>query len=215
MQLSDQLYAFPWQLLDVNNCNSYLIDGPFRILIDPGHQHLYTELENSLASINIRREDINLIIATHIHPDHIEAVQSFSSLSTMVTIHEIEYNYFQENDHRHDGFSIEPDFLLTEGTLRAGNIELEVIHTPGHSPGSICLYWPSHKALFAGDVVFEQGVGRTDLPGGNGDQLKKSIGRLSSLNIELLLPGHGNIIRGQEEVARNFSLIENTYFGIL
>ena len=215
MQLSDQLYAFPWQLLDVNNCNSYLIDGPFRILIDPGHQHLFTELGNSLASINIRREDINLIIATHIHPDHIEAVQSFSSLSTMVTIHEIEYNYFQENTQRHDGFSIEPDFLLTEGTLRAGNIELEVIHTPGHSPGSICLYWPSHKALFAGDVVFEQGVGRTDLPGGNGDQLKKSIGRLSSLNIELLLPGHGNIIRGQEEVARNFSLIENTYFGIL
>jgi len=215
MRLSDELYAFPWRVLTENNCNSYLIDGPFKILIDPGHQHLFTELGNSLGSINIRPEDIDLIIGTHIHPDHIEAVQSFSTLSTMISIHEMEYHYFQENAAYYHDFNIEPDFLLTEGALRAGNIELEVIHTPGHSPGSICLYWPSHKALFAGDVIFEQGVGRTDLPGGNGDQLKKSIGRLSSLNIELLLPGHGNIIRGQEEIVRNFALIENSYFGIL
>jgi len=215
MRLSDELYAFPWRLPNVNNCNSYLIDGPFKILIDPGHQHLFTELGNSLGSINISPKDIDLIIATHIHPDHIEAVQSFSTLSTMISIHEMEYHYFQENAAYYHGFNIEPDFLLTEGALRAGNIELKVIHTPGHSPGSICLYWPSHKALFAGDVIFEQGVGRTDLPGGNGDQLKKSIGRLSSLNIELLLPGHGNIIRGQEEIGRNFALIEDIYFGIL
>jgi len=215
MRLSDELYAFPWRALNVNNCNSYLIDGPFKILIDPGHQHLFTELGNSLHSINIRPEDINLIIATHIHPDHIEAVQTFSSLSTMVTIHETEYRYFQEKAAYYHGFNIEPDFLLTEGTLRAGEVEVEVIHTPGHSPGSICLYWPSHKALFAGDVIFEQGVGRTDLPGGSGDQLKKSIKRLSSLNIELLLSGHGNIMRGQKEIARNFSLIEDIYFSIL
>jgi len=215
MQLSDELHAFPWRALNVNNCNSYLIDGPFKILIDPGHQHLFTELRDSLDSISIRPEDIDLIVATHIHPDHIEAVQSFSSSSTMVTIHEMEYHYFQENAAHYQGFSIEPDFLLTEGGMRAGNIELEVIHTPGHSPGSVCLYWPSHKALFAGDVVFEQGVGRTDLPGGNGDQLKKSIMRLSSLEIELLLSGHGNIIRGQEKIVSNFSLIESTYFGLL
>lgn len=215
MRLSDELYAFPWRSLTENNCNSYLIDGPFKILIDPGHQHLFTELRNSLESINIRLEDINLIIATHMHPDHIEAVQCFSSSSTMVTIHKIEYLYFQENVAHYYGLKLVPDFLLTEGILKAGKLEFEVIHTPGHSPGSICLYWPSQKALFAGDVVFEQGVGRTDLPGGNGDQLKKSIERLSSLNIELLLPGHGNIIRGQEEIMKNFSLIENIYFSML
>ncbi len=215
MRLSDELYAFPWQSLTENNCNSYLIDGPFKILIDPGHQHLFTELQHSLEAIDIKLEDIDLIIGTHIHPDHIEAVQSFSSLSTMVTIHEIEYNYFQKYiSYSHD-FNLEPDFLLIEGTLKAGDIELEVIHTPGHSPGSICLYWPSHKALFAGDVIFEQGVGRTDLPGGNGDQLKNSIGRLSSLNIELLLPGHGSLIRGQEEIVKNFSLVEEIYFDML
>jgi len=215
MRLGDELYGFPWQSLTENNCNSYLIDGPFKILIDPGHQHLFTELQNSLEAINIKLEDIDLIIGTHIHPDHIEAVQSFSSLSTMVTVHEIEYQYFQKYISCSHDFNLEPDFFLIEGTLKAGDIELQVIHTPGHSPGSICLYWPSHKALFAGDVIFEQGVGRTDLPGGNGDQLKKSIGRLSTLNIELLLPGHGSLIRGQKEIVRNFSLVEEIYFAML
>ena len=215
MQLNDELYAFPWKSLTENNCNSFLIDGPYKILIDPGHQHLFAELRDSLNAINVRIEDIDLIIATHMHPDHIEAAQSFSSLSTMVTIHETEYLYFRERAASFHDFTIEPDFFLTEGILKAGAVELEVIHSPGHSPGSICLYWPSHKALFAGDVIFEQGVGRTDLPGGNGEQLKKSIGRLSSLDLELLLPGHGDIIRGRENIDRNFSLVENIYFGML
>ena len=210
MRLSDDLYAFPWQSLASNNCNSYLINGPFKILIDPGHQHLFTQLQDSLESMDIQLRDIDLIIATHIHPDHVEAVQSFSSLSTMVTMHEIEYSYFKETLSR--TYDFQPDFLLREGLLKAGDAELEVIHAPGHSPGSICVYWPFHKALFAGDVIFEQGVGRTDLPGGSGDQLKNSIKRLSALNIELLLPGHGNIIKGKKEVARNFSLIEKVYF---
>jgi len=215
MQLNDELYAFPWRSLTENNCNSFLIDGPFKILIDPGHQHLFAGLRNSLDSIDISIEDIDLIIATHMHPDHIEAAQSFSSLSTMVAIHETEYRYFRERAVSFHDFTIEPDFFLKEGILKAGGVELEVIHSPGHSPGSICLYWPSHKALFAGDVIFEQGVGRTDLPGGNGEQLKKSIGRLSSLDLELLLPGHGDIIRGRENIERNFSLVENIYFGML
>jgi hydroxyacylglutathione hydrolase len=215
MQLNDDLYAFPWPLLNINNCNSYLIDGPFKILIDPGHQHLFAELRNSLGSMDIRPEDIDLIIGTHIHPDHIEAAQSFSDLSTMVTMHETEHHYFREDAAYYYGFDLGVDFLLTEGTLRAASIELEVIYTPGHSPGSMCLYWPYRKALFAGDVIFEGGVGRTDLPGGNGEQLKKSIGRLSSLDVELLLPGHGNIITGRDAVARNFSLIEEIYFGMI
>jgi hydroxyacylglutathione hydrolase len=213
MRLSDDLYAFPWQSFTTNNCNSYLIEGAYRVLIDPGHQHLFSGLQNSLNSMGVVLEDIHLIIATHIHPDHIEAAQTFSSLPTMVTIHEEEYRYFKEPISRYPQFEF--DFLLTEGLLKAGGIELEVIHTPGHSPGSICIYWPSRKALFAGDVIFEQGVGRTDLPGGSGEQLKNSIKRLSSLDVELLLPGHGNIIRGKKEVARNFSLVEQVYFGLL
>lgn len=215
MRLSDNLYAFPWQVLTENNCNSYLIDGPFKILIDPGHQHLLSELLNSLDSMSIRPEDIDLVVGTHGHPDHIEALQSFSSSPTMLTMGEMEYRHFQEKAAHLFGFGLEPDFLLTEGTLRAGTTELQILITPGHSPGSICLYWPFQKALFAGDVVFEQGVGRTDLPGGSGTQLKESIKRLCSLDIDLLLPGHGDIIKGKDEVMRNFSLVEEMYFGLL
>lgn len=201
-------------MLAENNCNSYLIDGPFRILVDPGHLHLLGELVGSLGSLTIRPDDIDLLIGTHAHPDHIEALQSFASSSSMITMGQMEYRYFQKAAQLF-GFRLEPDFLLTEGTLKVGATLLEVILTPGHSPGSICVYWPARKALFAGDVIFEQGVGRTDLPGGSGNQLKESIKRLSSLDIELLLPGHGNIITGKEEIRRNFSLVEEMYFGYL
>lgn len=213
MRLHDDLYAFPWQSFTENNCNSYLIEGPFRILIDPGHQHLFQGLRDSLESMNMGLQDIGLVIGTHMHPDHIEAVQSFSSLPTMAAIGEEEYRYFKENLSRPP--RVRFDFFLTEGSLKAGGVELEIIPTPGHSPGSICIYWPYRKALFAGDVIFEQGVGRTDLPGGSGSQLKESIKRLSSLDIEFLLPGHGNIIKGKDEVARNFSLVQQVYFGLL
>jgi hydroxyacylglutathione hydrolase len=214
MRLADDLYAFPWRMLAENNCNSYLINATVRVLIDPGHQHLIGELLGSLGSLNIRPDDIDLVIGTHAHPDHIEALQSFSSSSNMITMGELEYRSFQKAAQLF-GFRLEPDFLLAEGTLKVGPTVLEVILTPGHSPGSICLYWPARKALFAGDVIFEQGVGRTDLPGGSGNQLKESIKRISSLDIELLLPGHGNIVRGKKEVKRNFSLVEEMYFGYL
>ena len=74
----------------------------------------------------------------------------------------------------------EPLFFLREGDLIIGEHSFEVIATPGHSPGSICLYWPAKKALFTGDLVFNQSIGRTDLPGGNGSMLKESVKRISA-----------------------------------
>jgi glyoxylase-like metal-dependent hydrolase (beta-lactamase superfamily II) len=87
--------------------------------------------------------------------------------------------------------------------------------TPGHSPGSLCLYWPDRKVLFTGDVVFFQGIGRTDLPGGNGTELKKSIQRISQLDTEYLLTGHGEILVGKEAIKENFQKIEAYWFNYL
>jgi hydroxyacylglutathione hydrolase len=83
-----------------------------------------------------------------------------------------------------------------------------VLLTPGHSPGSVSIYWPRLKVLIAGDVVFSQGVGRTDLPGGDAKLLKASIDRLSKLPVDLLIPGHGTAIQGTERVRRNFEFIK-------
>jgi glyoxylase-like metal-dependent hydrolase (beta-lactamase superfamily II) len=106
------------------------------------------------------------------------------------------------------------DFYLQEGEFLAGDCQFQVIHTPGHSPGSLSLYVPHLKALVTGDVIFAGGVGRTDLPGGNMRLLKSSIERLESLEIELLLPGHGEIVQGRENVARNFLFIRQLLLGL-
>ena len=103
-------------------------------------------------------------------------------------------------------------FSSKKATFPLDGIEMDIFHTPGHSPGSITLYWPSQKALFTGDLVFKEGLGRTDLPGGDGSKLKKSIKRLTDLDVEWLLPGHGEIISGAEKVRKNFAEIEQFYF---
>jgi len=90
-----------------------------------------------------------------------------------------------------------------------------VLHTPGHSPGSVSLYWPEQKLLFTGDLIFKDGLGRTDLPGGDGNLLKESIKRLAGLDVEWVLPGHGDIISGAAEVKTNFDQLEQVWFNYI
>jgi glyoxylase-like metal-dependent hydrolase (beta-lactamase superfamily II) len=107
------------------------------------------------------------------------------------------------------------DFYLQEGELHAGKKTFEIYHTPGHSPGSISIYWPEKKALFTGDVVFYGGVGRTDFQEGNSKLLMKSIERLSQLDIDLLLPGHGEVVTGRDRVLDNFEQIRQSFYAYL
>jgi len=109
----------------------------------------------------------------------------------------------------------QPAFFLQEGGLLIGDRDFLVIHTPGHSPGSVCLYWRQQKVLFTGDVVFNQSIGRTDLPGGSGRQLKESISRLAELDVEVLCPGHGDVVAGRENVRKNFKMIKDFWFSYL
>ncbi|NQU14504.1 MAG: MBL fold metallo-hydrolase, partial [Desulfobacteraceae bacterium] len=69
--------------------------------------------------------------------------------------------------------------------------------------------------LFAGDVVFNQGIGRTDLPGGNGQELKDSIKRIANLDLDYVLTGHGDIVSGREKVISNFEAIESYWFAFI
>ena len=86
-------------------------------------------------------------------------------------------------------------------------MELELIHSPGHSPDSICFYCQKDKILICGDVIFNGNTGRVDLPGGTADELRQSIEELSRLEIEYLLPGHMDIVTGAVKVKSNFDFI--------
>jgi len=92
--------------------------------------------------------------------------------------------------------------------LKAGDREFELIHSPGHSPDSVCYYCAGDKILICGDVIFAENTGRADLPGSNPDELKQSIEGLSRLEVEYLLPGHMNVVIGAEKVTNNFEFIK-------
>ncbi|MGZ3608426.1 MAG: MBL fold metallo-hydrolase [Syntrophales bacterium] len=213
MKILDGLYAFIWKVNTQNNCNTYLIDGELKILIDPGHKHLFEYVRRNLAALNISPDQIDLAIVTHGHPDHLEAVEGLDK-ATMFAMNEEEHRFISELAGKY--FKIpEPLFFLREGYLTIGEQRFEVIATPGHSPGSICLYWLEKKALFTGDLVFRESIGRTDLPGGNGGMLKESVKKISQMDIEYLLCGHGEIVAGRKEVQANFQKIKDYWFNYL
>ena len=213
MKILEGLYGFLWQSASENNCNSFLIDGAKKILIDPGHHHLFQHVKRGLAQIGTTPEQVDVILVTHGHPDHLETVISLDS-STPWAMSRIDYEFLL----KYIGSRAElprPAFFLQEGDLAIGDTTLQVILTPGHSPGSICLYWPEKKVLFTGDVVFSQSIGRTDLPGGSGKQIKESITRLAALEVEVLCPGHGETVVGRDRVKKNFKMIMDFWFNHL
>lgn len=210
IKIADGIYASIWRSYRENNSNTYLIDRDgYRVIVDPGHYHLTRHWEAGLERLGINRRDINLVIITHGHPDHLEGAAIFDGISK-VAIGEKEYAWLKRY-----APSWTPDILLRAGGLKLGTIEMEIIESPGHSPGSVCLYLPKEKALFTGDVIFRDGIGRTDLPGGDGYKLKESIRRLSGLEVSYLLPGHGEPLAGKKEVEKNFRQVETYWFQLI
>lgn len=222
MEITPDLYAFLWTSPTINNCNTYLLRSPEKnILIDPGHASCFGHVLHGLSQLGLSIEDIDLVICTHSHPDHIEAINLFDKTTTLFTIHEAEWKLLQDMAPYlkaamgTDLAGLMPDFFLIEGNLKIGEIILEVYHTPGHSPGSVTLYWPTTRALFTGDLIFNGGLGRTDIPGGNGSQLKDSIRRLAGFDAQWLLSGHGDLITGNAAVKNNFERVERMWFAYL
>jgi glyoxylase-like metal-dependent hydrolase (beta-lactamase superfamily II) len=218
MKVNDTIHAYLWQSMTVNNCNTYLIEGPRPTLIDPGHADLFDHVESELKQLDLSFSDIGLIICTHAHPDHIEAVRFFKDLPAKVAFHEAEWLLMQEMKQHVQGVDLDafmPDFFLQDGDLNVNGVAMSVIHTPGHSPGSISLYLPQTNSLFTGDVIFKGALGRTDLPGGNGALLKESIRKLAELDAEYLFSGHGDIVTGSEAVKNNFEIVIGEWFAYI
>jgi len=220
MELTPRLHAFLWSSPRANNCNTYLLQSPEKnILIDPGHVAYFDHVRSGLQRLSLTLDDIDLVICTHAHPDHIEAVQLFGDKPTRFTLHGEEWQLVEKMASTvklsiyFDMVRFAPDFFLTEGDLTVSDITLAVYHTPGHSPGGVTLYWSDESALLTGDLIFKGGLGRTDLPGGDGGRLKESIRRMGQLDANWLLSGHGDVVSGSEAVKSNFKQVEEAWFG--
>jgi hydroxyacylglutathione hydrolase len=140
---------------------------------------------------------LRLIIATHRHWDHVGDCSVLSTdTGAPIAAHPLERPGLERPEPLFAPFPIAPCHpsvdLVEHGTLAFGSLRLDVIHTPGHTPGSICLLAPDDALLFSGDTLFASGWGRVDLPGGSADEMVRSLSRLAELRDGLrVLPGHG------------------------
>lgn len=221
MKLTDGVYAYPWTNMMENNCNTYVLKGDSLILIDPGLKRYVPDILEAIKKDGLNPDEIKLVINTHSHPDHLDGDACFLTDNVQITMHEEEEKFLKsigKDFFRMFGLEqpkYKVDFYSNEGDLNAGNITLKIIHTPGHSPGSICIYWPEKEVLISGDVVFSGSIGRTDFPGGSGSTLKKSIEKISALKVKYLLPGHNEIVEGVAEIQKNFDFIKRSFFSFL
>ena len=233
VKLTENFYCYVWEGRG-NNCNTVLWPSVLRgehphVLIDPGHirdelgEACFDSLTQAMENDGFKVEDVGLVIATHSHPDHIEAVElvveKSGALFALSREEDEFYRTMGKNFFQMFGVKppqVTPSFFLKEGDLSLGakedKLAARVLLTPGHSPGSVCLYLEKDKILISGDVVFAGSVGRTDFPGGSPTLLRKSIDGLSKLDVEYLVPGHstemGSVITGDDKVKRNFYTVK-------
>lgn len=179
--------------------NSYIVydeDTLEACVIDSGDQS-----KSLIRFVDRNNLMLKAIILTHYHYDHIGAVMELKNkFNSHIYCHKRERLGLMDPEINGSKIgngkiiSITPDTVLSEGDIiRIGNIALEIIHTPGHTPGSICIKAKGKNIVFTGDTIFSDDLGRTDLIGGSEEMLKKSIvNKVSKWSDEIVIyPGHG------------------------
>ena len=140
---------------------------------------------------------LRLIVTTHGHWDHFgDNAAMAERTGAPIAVHALDAPRLTDPQPRWAPFEIPPCVpaveLAEHGVVAFGEIRLTVLHTPGHTEGSVCLWSADDGLLFSGDTLFAGGWGRTDLPGGSQEQLVDSLARLTTLDDPLVvLPGHG------------------------
>jgi hydroxyacylglutathione hydrolase len=181
--------------------NTYVLyDQTEALIIDPG---MYTPQEQQYFMSFLEEQQLKptALLNTHCHIDHVLGNQFiFEKFALKPQFHEKELpvwaeviNYAPQMGFRYEPSPIPETFLPSEGDFMWNNQRLQLIFAPGHSPGHLCFYLEEEGILIGGDVLFQNSIGRTDLPGGNHDQLLDSIrDNLYTLPIETVVyPGHG------------------------
>lgn len=231
LKIVDGVHFYLWTGQGINSnavVLSNVLDGQKpHVLIDPGMtggamgENPLDSLAAAMAADDLRMEDVGLVLGTHCHPDHFQAVDEVvRQTGAKVALSAPEYEFLKgPGGAFYGGFgttapAAQPSMILEEGEISLGSsngLRAEVLICPGHSPGSVCLYLPDSKVLVSGDVVFPGSIGRMDFVGGSMRQMKESIERLSRLDVAHILPGHssvnGPLVSGKENVVRNFQMV--------
>ena len=196
-------------------CNCSIIgDGTTReaMVIDPGD-----EIEDILALVRKHNLLVKQIVITHAHIDHVGgAMKLRAATGAPILLNQNDYGLLKMLDVQAAWIGVpapgkvEIDHSITTGeTVSAGSHTAQILHTPGHTEGSICLYFQPEKKLIAGDTLFAGSIGRTDLPGGDMQKIMRSLhNTLMGLPDEtVVVPGHGELTTIGEERESNPFLI--------
>lgn len=182
--------------------NMFLLIGERTMLIDTGSGAFSGPIIEHISNI-LNGKKLDSIVLTHRHYDHIgglkDMVPAFQP-TVFAGVNDAEAIRKGGND-KISGVDLLPCpsevYELSEGnTIDLGGHMLEIIETPGHTTGGICLYDRTTRSLFSGDTVFAEGIGRTDFEGGDINQLRSSLHKLKKLDIGDLYPGHGTVVVG-------------------
>ncbi|MDY5584870.1 MAG: MBL fold metallo-hydrolase [Arcanobacterium sp.] len=196
------MYQIEKLVVGMYQANCYAItSGEGTIVIDPGAEA--TRLLQWLAPKNVIG-----IIATHCHSDHIGAINELVDATGAWVACGADDVAGMADPHR-SGFDLEGssyvvthcEKVLHDGdTLKFGDAEFEIIHTPGHTPGSICLWDRENNVLFSGDMLFFRGIGSTEFVLGDEQEMMKSCDRMAKLPDGITVyPGHGPLTRTEME----------------
>lgn len=217
-----KIAKFEFSLFGINTYVVYDPDSKECAVIDPGM--INEEEENALSNF-IERNGLKVehIINTHLHIDHaVGAKYAQNIFHKPIEAHKDDAFLGERLQQQAEMFGINEkiedvsvNIYLKEGdTIKIGKGKLAVLHVPGHSPGSIALYDKDGGFVITGDALFEGSVGRTDLPGGNGEQLIKSIKEklLALPDFTIVYPGHGGHTTIGRERAVNPFLADNPHY---
>lgn len=191
-----QLQANCYFLINKNNC----------LIIDPAD-------DASFILEELQKQQLNLVgmLATHGHFDHVMAVGEIQkSLDIPLHIHKDDQFLIKRLDKTAEYFLSYKPFILPinkiknlsiVNSLNIKNFKLKIIHTPGHTPGSCCIYFKEENSIFTGDTLFKEGIGRTDLSYSSKNDLKKSLKKIFKLPRETIVySGHGEDTILEDEI---------------
>ena len=183
------------------------------MVIDPGD-----DVADLLAIVRKHNLQVKQIVVTHAHIDHVGgAMKLRTATGAPILLNQNDYALLKMLDVQAAWIGVVPPgkveidrSIATGETVAAGSHTANILHTPGHTEGSVCLYFPVENKLIAGDTLFAGSIGRTDLPGGSTQKIMRSLHDtvLALPDDTVVVPGHGELTTIGEERATNPFLVK-------